>query len=924
MTIIRTFQEIGANDVGVVGGKGANLGEMTRAGLPVPPGFCVTAEAYRSFIAAINAGDTIRSLLAEARMDDPEEVEARTERIRAFLTGQKMPADIGAQILSSYHTLADQFGDQEIASSPNALLAMTRVELPVAVRSSATAEDLPTASFAGQQDTYLNVRGDDELLENVKRCWASLWTGRAVTYRVKQGFDHDQVALAVVVQAMIRSEVSGILFTANPVTHSRDEVVINASWGLGEAIVSGLVTPDMLIVRKSDGVITTREIASKDLAVEYADEGRTAEREVPADRRNLPALSDAEIERLVAVGKRIEDHYRVPMDIEWGYARGEFYILQARAITTLAEAGVGARAAESQEGAQGVGADLGSPHLGDGRPPLQKGEYNRTMFIEIFPDPLSPSFLSAICPLFRSMLAFTFETLGFTPPRDIDAIGVYYNQPYFHREYIEQALKPLSPPVRKALVAQMVNPFGRHERGLPFELSAHYLGMLVRLLRFMTGFPSRLPGILERYRTEIKAAEALDLEKMSDSEVTRQVNRLVFTGGRQFLNYDFLIIAVIGISFQMLGTLLGRYFGNESEEVRSKLVSGVTGNATMETNKRIWDLAAKAKASPALSSALRRLSGAELRTELRQSQEGRDFLADLDEFLREYGHREVRMDILYPTWSEDPGPVLSFIRAYLDVAESSSPHLQQERLIKQREDLVQTVRSRMGRDWRGRVIELPLFNWILKHTQVQTRERDTMHFELTRLLPPFRRMLFELGRRWSVRGILATPEDIFFLTLEEMVEVAETPRPMEEMVARRRVEYQQSRIRKAPGIIRDGEEISQERTAFAAVAGQLRGVAGSPGVAHGIARVIRGPEEFHMLQSGEILVAPLTNPVWTPLFAIAGGLVTEVGGILSHGAIVAREYGIPAVMAASEATKILQEGQPVTVDGNKGIVLIDQ
>ena len=431
MSFISTFEEVGADDVGIVGGKGANLGEMTRAGLPVPPGFCLTAEAYRAFVRTTDANEMIRGILADARMDDPEDVEARTERIRTFLTEQKIPAEIGEQVLESYHRLAGQLGDRETAQTPG---AMTKAALPVAVRSSATAEDLPTASFAGQQDTYLNVRGDDELLDNVRRCWASLWTGRAVTYRVKQGFDHDQVALAVVVQAMIQSEVSGILFTANPVTHSREEVVINASWGLGEAIVSGLVTPDTFIVRKSDGAIITREIASKDLAVEYAEQGRTAEREVLADRRNIPSLSDAQIASLVSVSQRIENHYRVPMDIEWGYARGEFYILQARAITTLGEA--------EDVGAIPGGAIHESPlqvplQELPLRTPLPKGEYNRMMFREIFPDALSPSFLSAICPLFHAMLDFSFETLGFKPPHDVEAIGAFYNQPYFHREYFE-------------------------------------------------------------------------------------------------------------------------------------------------------------------------------------------------------------------------------------------------------------------------------------------------------------------------------------------------------------------------------------------------------------------------------------------------------------------------------------------------------
>ncbi|MGE5141469.1 MAG: PEP/pyruvate-binding domain-containing protein, partial [Rudaea sp.] len=244
-TYIRAFSEIGAGDVGVVGGKGANLGEMTRAGLPVPPGFVLISDAYREFIRATHAEDVIRRALSGISPDSPEEVENRTAEIRAFLTSQDVPADIAAEALEAYH-------------GSSAQLAAASETVPVAVRSSATAEDLPTASFAGQQDTYLNVRGDAALLDHIRRCWASLWTARAVTYRIKQGFDHDQVALAVVVQAMVQSKVSGIMFTANPVSGDLGEVLINASWGLGEAIVSGQVTPDTYAVRKADGAIVGR------------------------------------------------------------------------------------------------------------------------------------------------------------------------------------------------------------------------------------------------------------------------------------------------------------------------------------------------------------------------------------------------------------------------------------------------------------------------------------------------------------------------------------------------------------------------------------------------------------------------------------------------------------------------------------------
>ncbi len=888
---IRLFADITAADVGIVGGKGANLGEMTRAGLPVPPGFCVTAQAYRTFIQTTGAMGTIRTILDQMQPDSPEDVESKTQKIRDLLIEQSMPWDIGRQIIEGYRRLAETMG--------------MPASLSVAVRSSATAEDLPTASFAGQQDTYLNIRGEEDLLAHVKRCWASLWTARAVTYRIKQRFEHEQVALAVVVQAMIPSEVSGILFTANPINNHRDETVVNASWGLGEAIVSGVVNPDTFIVSKKDRTILSRDIATKDLQIQFASQGsNTVELPVPAERQNIPALTDDQIAQLVSTGNQIEAHYGMPMDIEWAYAGGKFYVLQARAITTLTPPTVE------------------PPPPNTAIPSPARGDYNRSMFLEIFPDPLSPIFLSVIQPLFHAMVDFTFETLGFKLPQGIPAIGAFYNQPYFNQDYIAAALEPLSPPVRERMVAQIVNPFGRHDHGIRGEWSLAYLRFQFRLLRFMIRFPPLLPGILDQWHTEIKKVTALPVQSMSDQEIVDHIRNLVFGSTSRLLNYDYLMIALIGITYQTLGSLLGRYFGDESEEIRSKLISGVTGNVTMETNKRIWDLAQTAKRSPAVCDLLRQFTGQDLMARLEQLPEGRAFLEDLDHFLAEYGHREVRMDILYPTWGEDPTPVLSFIRAYLDVGENQSPHAQQRRLVQEREALARTVQMRLDKDWTGRLLVGPIFRWVLKNTQAHTRERDTMHFELTRLIPPFRRLLSELGRRWTAKGILAEPSDIFFLTLEEVTQVAQVPIPAHEKAAARRAEFEESRKHSAPSRIRDGQAILGAATATTIREGEFHGIAGSPGRISGIARIIRGPEEFAKLQSGEILVAPLTNPVWTPLFAIAGGLVTEVGGILSHGAIVAREYGIPAVMAVPGVTKSVKDGQRLTVDGSKGLVFV--
>lgn len=883
---IKTFDSISANDVPRVGGKGANLGEMTQAGLPVPPGFCLTADAYRAFISNAHASETIRTILAQANLENADDVEAKTAQIRAFLIAQPMPETIAAQLRIAYAELAQK-------------LKVNVGELPVAVRSSATAEDLPDASFAGQQDTYLNIRGVDALLESVKRCWASLWTARAVTYREKQHYAHEQVALAVVVQAMIESEVAGVLFTVNPVNQHRNEMVLNASWGLGEAIVSGLVTPDTWIVSK-DGEILEREIASKDVAVEYAATGGTREVQVPAEKRNIPSLQDEQVRSLVALGKQVEKHYARPMDIEWALAHEQFYMLQARPITTLSDK---------------IAAPL----------PNATGEYNRSMFLEIFPDPLSPAFLSVIEPLFQSMLGFTFESLGFKPPANIPAIGVFYNQPYFHREYFQAALAPLSPLVRDALVAQIINPFGKHERTLPAEASPAFLNMVTRLLRFMTRLPKKLPGLIAAYRAEINQLNTLPLESLSESEIIARLRRTVFEHASHLLNYDFLMIALIGITYQMLGSLLERYFGDESEQVRAKLISGVTGNVTMETNKKLWDLAQEAKQSATIKQILKASAAASVREQLSATGDGRVFLAELDTFLEQYGHREVRMDILYPTWSEDPAPVLQFIRGYFDVDEAASPRTQEARLVREREQLAHTVDERVQRDLRGRVAIAPLFHWVLKNTQAHTRERDTMHFELTRLFPPMRRALLELAARWQEQNVFDSPDDIFFLTLDEMSAMAQqapAARPrMQELIHARRAEFQANAQHTPPPILRNGIAIETTPAVGAAQGeGQWRGIAGSPGVATGTVRVIRGPEEFEKLQRGEILVAPLTNPVWTPLFAIAGGIITQVGGILSHGAIVAREYGIPAVMAVPNATKIFHDGQRVTVDGNRGIV----
>ena len=738
MNYVRWFDKVGANDVGLVGGKGANLGEMTATGLPVPPGFCVTAEAYQSFIEATGLDATIRESFAEIDAENPVDVEQKAARIRQAILEREVPVNVAHQAIESYRRLSADLSVEEVEG------------IPVAVRSSATAEDHPDYSFAGMLETYLNIRDPEGLLDHIKLCWASFWTPQVMTYCFLQGIDIEKVFVAVVVQAMIPSEVSGIMFTANYLTGNRTEVAINASWGLGEAIVSGLVTPDNILARKEDGQIISYQVAAKTLMVAYAVDGGAEELDVPADSRDVPALSDQQVAELVALAREIETHYQIPQDIEWAYYKERAFILQSRAITTLS--------------------------------PIVAGQYSRAMFVEIFPEPLSPAFLSVLSPIVHNMLDFFFEQLAFKAPRDTEAVHAFYNQCYINRDYLVAHLQSLSPDLREHLADQMMNPFGRHATGLKSELSVPYSRMMAGFTRFLLRFPKLLPDIISRYQSEVAQAWALPLADMDDKEILSHIGDLVFDTANRLICYDWMLIASTGITYQAMGHLLKRYFGDETAEIRGRLISGVTGNATMETNKALWDLARAAKSSPRVADTLRQYDDEQVLAELESSDEGKAFLADMQRFLAVYGHREIRMDIVYPTWGEDPAPVLGFVRAYLDVDESHGPYQQEERLVDERRALEDEVKSRLTEHTRDRYVTWPAFRWVYSQARRHTRERDTMHFELTRLFPAFRRMLHELGTRWAERGLIESWDDVFFLTWDDMNEIAETLNAAQEIV----------------------------------------------------------------------------------------------------------------------------------------------
>jgi pyruvate,water dikinase len=875
MQNIRWFSDLTADQVNLVGGKGANLGEMVRKGFPVPPGFCVVAPSYGRFIELTGLDSSIRDVLKKTDMQDDEDKKSNAAQIQDLIKAKEIPPEIATEVLAGYRQLCKEFNIEN---------------LPVATRSSATAEDLPGASFAGQHDTYLNVCGEKALLDHVIKCWASLWNEEAMDYREKRGFDHQKVLMSVVVQAMIPSEVSGVLFTGNPLNGDREQMLLNASWGLGEAIVSGQTSPDTFLLRKEDGSILHRQMGAKELIIAYGEDGGIVEVETPPEQRAVYSITDEQVADLAGIARKVEDHYVDPQDIEWGYANDRMYLLQSRPIT----------------------------------PPFGDDEFNRSMFIEIFPDPMTPIFCSVMKPLLNEMLDHTFDKLGFErPSQDIEPIGIYYNQPYMNRHYIDTALAPLSDEMRQAFVDLILNPFRDSEEAIPVDLSLPFLRMIAGFLRFMTQFSEQMPDLVAQYQAVAAKVEAFPLESASDTEIIDLIHDFLFNSANKLIRYDFLLILASLVMYSMLARMLEGFYGEKTEEVVAQLVSGVTGNITMETNKHIWDLAQMAKGSATISDMLREGDERTALAQLKESPEAKEFIAALDSFLAEYGHREIRVDIFYPTWREDPAPVVSFMRSYLDADESQSPHRQEARLKVERQELTAQVLAQVSKDPISRFIRLPIFRWLLGHAQAHTRERDTMHFELTRLFPPCRRLLHEMGKRWAGLKIIDRPDDIYFILLEELYDIADSPRSLIEEVSTRRAEFEANQKRPIPDIIRGSRESDSAPMDSRDEGDALKGVAGSPGRVTGVSRVIRGPHEFGKLQKGEILVAPLTTPIWTPLFAIAGGVITEVGGILSHGAIVAREYGIPAVMAVPRATTLLEDGMPITVDGNKGAVYLE-
>ena len=793
--------------VAVVGGKGANLSRMILAGFPVPPGFFVTTHAYRAFVQTNHLQEQIVALASNPALTN----DTRSDSIRRLFTKGLMPANLIDAIHRAYADLVQIVGDS-----------------PLAVRSSATAEDLPGASFAGQQDTYLNVRGESALLDAVQRCWSSLWTSRALEYRTRQGIDPSTVSLAVVVQVMVPAEASGIMFTANPINGARHEVVIDAAWGLGEAIVGGLVTPDHAVVDKATGAIKELTIADK-IVMTQAIAAGTEETAVEADKRCKQVLEPAQATELARLGAEIEKYYGEPQDIEWCLANSKFYIVQARPITTL-----------PSESVQWESPIAGAKWLKD----LQAAEWAT--------EPLSP--LGATT-TFEAMITARQRKFPMQQwPWHALINGWLYIRADFRSLWVVNALAGL--------------------------LWSVITGILDGHKRMQRLWPPQL-----RVLDDLEKAE---LEKFSDQALRSHVDRLLEVLGWWWWE----------VTWYAAAALIG-------EQILPKFNVPDLADATVlfRGNDSLLLEAERA---------------------LRQAAQ----TGEIKRYLARFGHFVESADPIHCTLRESPDLLDQHLAAARRGEVSPDERLQRIRHERtEAERLVHTLPGIRGFLARG----------ILKLSQGHAAHTDDAVFHFQRVLALIRASFLEVGRRFANTGIIKQAADVFYLEYAELWQAPQTT--MAEVVARRR-DLRESRKRLAPPsfippLSNPVWSNDSHMKFFSSVIGEtvmrrgieerngrklLVGTPGSPGRARGIARVITGPDDFYRFQPGDVLVAHTTTPIWTPLFNIANAAITEVGGPFSHAAIVAREFGIPLVNGAIDATRVIADGSLVVVDGSVGLV----
>ena len=893
MSLIVQFDDTTATDLEVVGGKGASLARLVQASFPVPPGFTITTAAYAAFIRDNGLAEKIASLVKGLNYDDLNDLDQRTEQIRALVVNGTFPVGLKASVEQQYQALGD--------------------DLRVAVRSSATAEDLPEASFAGQHDTYLDVSTVDGIADALRRCWASLWTARATSYRNTQGIDHFDVGVAVVIQQMVDSDVSGVVFTANPLTTATDEAVIEASWGLGEAIVAALVTPDSYTVKLSTLRVKDKTLGTKKVKiVRNPDTGvGTVEVEVPESDQGGFCLTDSQASDLAALGRRVMEYYGgFPQDLEFGIADGQIHLLQSRPIT-------GVEFTWDEE--------LNYWHV---LPEDEDVTLSRSMSDEVWHGAITPLFYTTRGKMLHDAHAATHKMWGlksqnFRYYKPWKA-GSYYNT----KVEISDVTHMCPAPVRHMVMQHIAPPDRPSVLDAPFS----YLALARRIYRNGRLFPQYgLYGWIKMLKNyvygRVDEARGLPdeaLRKMSDADL------IGYTKDRVAFEHKYIVDVWNGFFFNMrlmmltLAHMVSKWYDGDNPTMGTDLLTGTERpSATVIENGTLWNLSKAIRDSKQLMRDFNENKDGDFLRALQKHEEGQAWLEKYKQFLGKSGHRgHADRDFYFTRRAEDPSLDYRAFQSFFTVDESHDPELLEAQSNKRREAAYADVLENIRRKSFG-FLKVKVFKHVYSYVQTMLWLRDDHRDYVDIATFTYKRCFLEINRRLMERGVFETERDFWFLTERDvygLLEGAELTLLMRAKIKARMEAFDRADRRETspPMYMKNNLPVSFEEE----TGDGLLGVGISKGVVTGPARIVKELKHIGRVQHGDIMIVFATDPGWTPVFLVISGLVIETGGLLSHGASISREYGIPAVQRPGAMQRI-PDGATITIDGTTGAIQIE-
>jgi pyruvate,water dikinase len=870
-------------DERMVGPKAASLFCMMRIGLTVPPGFCITEAAFREHLQANKLTTKIESARNKLAKAEPEAKRAILSELQQAIINAPMADIIRDDIEKHYLALA---ADR------------------LAVRSSAAAEDLPGHSFAGQYETYLGVADIAGCIDAIKKCWASLWTERAYEYRKKNGFDHLKISMAVIVQSLVPADAAGVIFTTDPVTGSSSRIIIESSFGLGQALVSGKVTPDRFIINKRNLKIIYRKISDKKIECVIDNAGSAQERLVKGERINTPSIDNKTVKKLAKQAGKAERNFGCPQDIEWAVSGNRIFFLQARPVTAI---------------------------------PPKKSWEDRQIWCnspakEVMPDVVTPITWSMLLEavgeeLFDPVLRMFCYDRGNNPVYSLIAGRVYFNANLWgavirNLPIVRNYDFKIPAGGHKGLQQVVERLQTAADEDLPdvrFNLLRFILKTPLIIIIAFASTPRKGRRILAKISAENEKWKRLDVAGLSAEQITACSQELIknFRKLLSQMSYMFAVLAALPV----LDLICKRWL-SDSSSCMGRLLAGVGDMDDAVAGLDLWRLAVVADATPEIKDLI--FSNDDWRTierKLSQLDSGRRFLENWGKFMDRHGHHcRAELELYNPRWSETPDYILKLVRTYITQIGKIDPVENNSRRVYERQQLQEQCRKKLRNP-----VKQMIFNRLLTRSQQGSVFRENVKSEVIKLVVAMRKLCLGLGKKLGDKGVLKNQDDLFFLRLEEVELVVQDKADFDihQVIAARREEYNKNKSITPPDVVFgkfDPDKFIPEKED--AETRMLNGLAVSPGLASGKARVILRANADEYVLAGEILVAPFTDPGWTPYFVTAAGVVMDQGGILSHGSIIAREYGIPAVVNVGPATKIIKTGQTIQVDGNRGVVTI--